>query len=109
MSEVSFDDFKKLDMRIGTVVDVSRIPRTERLYKIIVDLGDLGKKQTVSSLVGYYTPEELLSKRIVFLTNLKTTKFAGELSEGMLMAAEKGGKLALLTTDIEIENGAKIT
>lgn len=109
MSEVSFDDFKKLDMRIGTVVDVSRIPRTERLYKIIVDLGDLGKKQTVSSLVGYYTPEELLSKRIVFLTNLKTTKFAGELSEGMLMAAEKGDKLALLTTDIEIQNGAKIT
>lgn len=109
MSEVGFDDFKKLDMRIGTVVDVSRIPRTERLYKIIIDLGDLGKKQTVSSLVGYYTPEELLSKRIVFLTNLKTTKFAGELSEGMLMAAEKGGKLALLTTDIEIENGAKIT
>lgn len=109
MSEVSFDDFKKLDMRIGTVVDVSRIPRTERLYKIIVDLGDLGRRQTISSLVGYYTPEELLSKRIVFLTNLKATKFAGELSEGMLMAAEKGDKLALLTTDREIENGAKIT
>jgi len=109
LSEVSFDDFKKLDMRIGTVVDVSRIPRTERLYKIIVDLGDLGRRQAVSSLVGYYTPEELLSKRIVFLTNLKATKFAGELSEGMLMAAEKGDKLALLTTDREIENGAKIT
>ena len=109
MSEVSFDEFKKLDMRIGTVVDVSRIPRTERLYKIIVDLGDMGKKRTVSSLVGYYSPEQLLSKRIVFLTNLKATKFAGELSEGMLMAAEKGDKLALLTTDREIENGAKIT
>lgn len=109
MGEVSFDEFKRLDLRIGTVVDVSRIPRTERLYKIIVDLGELGKRQTVSSLVGYYTPEELLSKRIVFLTNLKATKFAGELSEGMLMAAEKGDKLALLTADREIENGAKIT
>lgn len=109
MSEVSFDEFKKLDMRIGTVVDVSRIPRTERLYKIIVDLGDMGRKQTVSSLVEYYSPEQLLSKRIVFLTNLKATKFAGESSEGMLMAAEKGDRLALLTTDREIENGAKIT
>ena len=109
MSEVTFDEFKRLDMRIGTVVDVERIPRTERLYKIIVDLGDLGKRQTVSSLVGYYAPEELLSKRIVFLTNLKATKFAGEPSEGMLMAAEKGDKLALLTTDRDIENGAKIT
>jgi len=106
---VSFDEFKKLDMRIGTVVDVSRIPRTERLYKIIVDLGDMGRKQTVSSLVEYYSPEQLLSKRIVFLTNLKATKFAGESSEGMLMAAEKGDRLALLTTDREIENGAKIT
>jgi len=109
LSEVSFDEFKKLDMRIGTVVDVSRIPRTERLYKIIVDLGDMGRKQTVSSLVEYYSPEQLLSKRIVFLTNLKATKFAGESSEGMLMAAEKGDRLALLTTDREIENGAKIT
>ena len=54
MSEVTFDEFKRLDMRIGTVMDVERIPRTERLYKIIVDLGDLGKRQTVSSLVGYY-------------------------------------------------------
>jgi len=109
LSEVTFDEFKRLDMRIGTVVDVERIPRTERLYKIIVDLGDLGKRQTVSSLVGYYAPEELLSKRIVFLTNLKATKFAGEPSEGMLMAAEKEDKLALLTTDRDIENGAKIT
>jgi len=109
LSEVTFDEFKRLDMRIGTVVDVERIPRTERLYKIIVDLGDLGKRQTVSSLVGYYAPEELLSKRIVFLTNLKATKFAGELSEGMLMAAEKEDKLALLTTDRDVENGAKIT
>jgi methionine--tRNA ligase beta chain len=109
LSEITFDEFKRLDMRIGTVVDVKRIPRTERLYKIIVDLGEMGKRQTVSSLVGYYTPEELLSKRIVFLTNLKATKFAGEISEGMLMAAEKGDKLALLTTDKEIENGARIT
>jgi methionyl-tRNA synthetase len=109
LSEITFDEFKRLDMRIGTVVDVKRIPRTERLYKIIVDLGEMGKRQTVSSLVGYYRPEELLSKRIVFLTNLKATKFAGEISEGMLMAAEKGDKLALLTTDKEIENGARIT
>lgn len=109
MSEISFDEFKKLDIRVGTVIDVKRIPRTERLYRIVVDLGELGKRQTVSSLVGYYAPEELLSKKIVFLTNLKASKFSGELSEGMLLAAEKGEKLALLTIDKEIENGAKIT
>jgi len=109
LSQVSFDEFKRLDMRIATVVQVERVPRTERLYKIIVDLGELGRKQTVSSLVGYYTTEELLGKRIVFLTNLKPTKFAGESSEGMLLAAEKDKKLALLTPDKEIENGARVT
>jgi len=109
MSLVSFDEFKKLDMRIGTIAQVERVPRTERLYKIIVDLGELGRRQTVSSLVGYYTAEELVGKRIVFLTNLKPTKFAGEPSEGMLLAAEKGEKLVLLTTDMEIVNGANVT
>lgn len=109
MSLVSFDEFKKLDMRIGTIAQVERVPRTERLYKIIVDLGELGRRQTVSSLVGYYTAEELVGKRIVFLANLKPTKFAGEPSEGMLLAAEKGEKLVLLTTDMEIVNGANVT
>jgi len=109
MSTVTFDEFKKLDMRIGTIAQVERVPRTERLYKIIVDLGELGRRQTVSSLVGCYTPEELLGKRIVFLANLKPTKFAGESSEGMLLAAEKGEKLVLLTTDMEIVNGANVT
>jgi methionine--tRNA ligase beta chain len=109
LSQVGFEEFKKLDMRIGTIVQVERVPRTERLYKIAVDLGDLGQKQTVSSLVGYYAPEDLVGKRIVFLANLNPTKFAGESSEGMLLAAEKEKKLALLTTDKEIENGANVT
>jgi len=109
LSQVSFDEFKKLDMRIGRVVQAERVPRTARLYKIIVDLGELGRRQTVSSLVGFYTPEELVGKRIVFLVNLQPTKFGGELSEGMLLAAEKGDKLALLTTEREIENGANVT
>jgi len=108
-SPVSFDEFKRLDMRVGTVVSVERLKRTERLYKIRVDLGELGTRQTISSLVGYYTPEQLLNKKIIFLVNLKPTKFAGELSEGMLLAAEKGEKLALLSVDREIPNGARVT
>lgn len=109
MSQVSFDEFKKLDIRIATVVQVERVPRTARLYKIIVDLGELGRRQTISSLVEYYRPEELMGRRIVFLVNLQPTKFGGEISEGMLLAAEKGDKLTLLTTEKEIENGANVT
>ena len=108
-SEVTFEDFKKLDARVGTVTQVERVPRTEKLYKILVDLGPLGARQTISSLVGYYEPEDLKGKRVVFLYNLKPTKFASEVSQGMLLAAEQEKALALLTTDREIPNGARVT
>jgi methionyl-tRNA synthetase len=107
--EVTFDEFKKIDARVGTVTQVERVPRTEKLYRILVDLGPLGIRQTLSSLVGYYEPNELVGRRIIFLHNLKPTKFSGEVSQGMLLAAEQGSELALLTTDREIPNGARIT
>jgi len=108
-AEVSFDDFKKVDARVGTITQVDRVPRTEKLYKILVDLGPLGVRQTVSSLVGYYEPEQLKGKRVVFLYNLKPSKFSGEVSQGMLLAAEQGNELALLTIDREVPNGARMT
>jgi methionine--tRNA ligase beta chain len=109
VSEIAFEDFKKLDARVGTIVEVERVPRTEKLYKIVVDLGPIGLRQTVSSLVEYYESEQLKGKRVVFLYNLKPTKFAGEVSQGMLLAAEQGKDLALLTTDRDIPNGARVT
>ncbi|MCK4243842.1 tRNA-binding protein [Candidatus Bathyarchaeota archaeon] len=109
MNIISFDDFKKIDIRTGTIIEVERVPNTRKLYKIRVDLGERGVKQTISSLVGYYTKEELLNKRAIFLANLEPAKFAGETSEGMLLAAEMNDKVVLLTTDKEIRNGAKIT
>jgi methionyl-tRNA synthetase len=109
VSEISFEDFKKLDARVGTITQVERVPRTEKLYKILVDLGALGTRQTVSSLVGFYEPDQLNGKRVVFLCNLKPTKLGGEVSQGMLLAAEQEKSLALLTTDHEIPNGARVT
>jgi len=108
-AEISFEDFKRLDIRVGNITSVERVRRTEKLYKILVDLGSFGTRQTVSSLVGYYEPNDLVGKRVIFLTNLEQAKFAGEVSQGMLLAAEADGKLALLTTDREIESGARIT
>lgn len=108
-SEITYDEFKKLDARVGTITQVERVPRTEKLYRILVDLGPLGVRQTLSSLVGYYQVEELVGKRIVFLYNLKPTKFSGEVSQGMLLAAEQGEKLALLTIDRDVPNGARMT
>ena len=107
--EVTIDEFRKLEVRVGTVVDISRVPRTEKLYKVIVDLGKYGKKQTITSLVGHYSTEELLNKRIAFVCNLKEAKFAGQLSQGMLLAASADKMLSLLTIDRDITNGARVS
>ena len=109
ISEISFEDFKRVDARVGTITEVERVARTEKLYKILVDLGPLGVRQTVSSLVGFYEPDQLKGKRVIFLYNLKPSKFSGEVSQGMLLAAEEGDKIALLTTDCEVPNGSRIT
>ncbi len=108
-TEVAIEEFKKLEVRIGTVVDVTRVPRTEKLYKVIVDLGKHGKRQTITSLVGYYEAEQLMNKRIAFLCNLKEAKFGGQVSQGMLLAASEGDRLSLLTIDRDIENGARVS
>ena len=106
---VTIEDFKQLEIRTGTVIEVTRVPRTNKLYKVIVDMGPHGRRQTITSLVEYYKAEELLHKRIVFLANLKETVFAGQKSEGMLLAASEGDKLALLTLDREVPDGSRIS
>ncbi len=107
--EVSADEFKRLEIRIGTIVEATRVPRTEKLFKVIVDLGQHGQRQTITSLVGHYEAEQLLNKKIAFLTHLKATKFAGQKSEGMLLAASDIEKLSLLTVDRDVPNGSRVS
>ena len=107
--EVTIDEFKRLEMRVGTVVEVSRVPRTNKLYRVVVDLGAHGRKQTATSLVDYYKAEELLHKRVVFLANLKPTTFAGQKSEGMLLAASEGDKLALIGIERDVPDGSLVS
>jgi len=107
--EITFEEFKRIEARVGTIKEVERVPRTEKLFRILVDLGPLGVRQTVSSLVGHYEAADLKGKRVIFLCNLKPAKFAGEVSQGMLLAAEHGEQLALLTIDRHVPNGSRIT
>src|SRR5256885_16635133 len=108
-NEVSIDEFKKLEIRVGLVVEVSRVPRTDKLYKVVVDFGPQAKRQTVTGLVGYYAAEELMNKRVAFLVNPKPAEFAGGKSEGMLLAAPYGGKVSIRTVDRDVPTGSRVS
>ena len=106
--EVTMKEFKRLDVRIGTVAEVERVPGSEKLYKMQVDMGG-EVRQIVTGLVDWYTEEDLRGKVIAVLMNLKPAKIFGQWSYGMLLAAEMGEDLALLTIDRHIDNGARVT
>lgn len=107
--EASYKDFKNLDIRIGTVKTCEQVEGSKNLYKLMVDCGEAEYRQILSSLVEYYTTEELIGKVIPVIVNLKPAKIFGQMSYGMLLAAELENQCVLLTTDKPIENGARIT
>jgi len=110
-NKISIDDFKKVDMRVGKILSVEKIPNRDKLYKLQVDIGEEKPRQIITGLVPYYSTDELLGKQIIVLANLEPAKFAGEISEGMLLAAESenNSKCVILTVDKEIEVGTRIS
>jgi len=110
-NKISIDDFKKVDMRVGKILSVEKIPNRDKLYKLQVDIGEEKPRQIITGLVPYYSTDELLGKQIIVLANLEPVKFAGEISEGMLLAAESENhsKCVILTVDKEIEVGTRIS
>jgi len=110
-NKISIDDFKKVDMRVGKIISVEKISNRDKLYKLQVDIGEEIPRQIITGLVPYYQAEELLGKQIIVLANLEPAKFAGEISDGMLLAAESEDhtKCVILTVDKEIEVGTRIS
>ncbi len=109
LGALSYKDFKKLDIRIGTVETCEKVEGSDKLYRLRVDCGEDELRQILTSLVDWYTAEELVGKVIPVLVNLKPAKIFGQTSYGMLLAAEIEDECVLLTTDREIQNGARIT
>ena len=105
---VSIREFKRLDIRTGTVKEIEQIIGSNKLYKLQVDMGD-HIRQIVTGLVEYYKADEIKGKIICIICNLKPAKIFGNESNGMLLTAERDGKLAILTTDRDIPNGSKVS
>lgn len=106
--KISFDDFMKTDLRVGRILEVNDHPNADKLYVIKVDLGEGEPRQIVAGMKKYYSKENMVGKRIIVVTNLQPVKLRGIESKGMLLAAEKGDLVTLLTTDEEVEPGSKI-
>ncbi len=108
--QVDIDLFARIKLRTATIEKVEAVPKSKKLYQIQLDVGELGKRQIVSGIAPYYTPEELVGKQIVIVANLKPTKFMGVESQGMLLAAstDGDGTLAILTPDKPIASGSRV-
>jgi len=106
--EISFAEFQKLDLRIGKIAEATPIPNSKKLIKIIVEFGS-EKRQAVAGLLKYYTPEQLVGKKCVFLLNLQRRVLAGEESQCMILAAEDSeGNVVVLVPEKDIAEGSKI-
>lgn len=104
---ISIDDLAKVELQIGQIVEVERVEKSKKLYKLLVDIGT-EKRTVVSGIVPYYTEDELLNMKIVVVTNLKPAKLCGIESNGMLLAAGDTDVVKLLTINGDIENGTNI-
>ncbi len=106
--EITFEEFEKLDFRVGKILEVEAIPKSKKLMRVVVDFGT-ERRQAVAGLLQYYKPEELVNKKCVFLLNLKRRMMAGVESQCMILAAEDNqGKVVVLQPEKDITEGSKI-
>lgn len=107
MSLATIEDFKKIDLRVAKVIEVSEIPGADRLWKLELDLG-LEKKTIVAGVKKFYSADQLRGKSIVILHNLAPSVIRGVESCGMLLAAKNNDQLTILTVDQDIPAGSLI-
>ncbi len=106
--ECSYDEFMKMDIRTATVLEAERVPKTDKLLKLLIDTG-IDQRTIVSGIAEYYTPEEMVGKQICILANLAPRKIKGIESKGMiLMAKEESGKMRIVTPEERLANGSCI-
>ena len=107
-AEITFEEFEKVQLRVGEIVACERVPKSSKLLHETVKFGD-EVRSVVSGIAKHYAPEDLIGKKVVFVTNLAPRKVCGILSEGMILAAEDSdGTLALVTPDKDVKSGTQL-
>ncbi len=104
---MTYDDFAKLDLRVGRVISAEKMENAEKLLKLIVKIGE-EQRTLVAGIAKSYAPPELIGKNIIVLVNLEPRVLKGIESQGMLLAAETSSGHVLLTTDRDAPDGSKV-
>jgi methionine--tRNA ligase beta chain len=113
--QISFEEFKKVEIRIGKIISCEKVQDADKLLKLQVDFGPSSIsgqvheiRQIISGIAESFTPEEMVGKSLPFVVNLEYRKFKGEESQGMLMATGVDGKVVLLEPASEVPIGAEV-
>jgi methionyl-tRNA synthetase len=105
---INFDDFSKMDIRVGTILEAEKVPKADKLLKLLVDTG-IDKRTVVSGIAEHFNPENLIGQQVSILINLEPRKLKGIESQGMILMAENElGKLVFVAPNTATNNGAII-
>jgi methionyl-tRNA synthetase len=96
---IEYSDFAKLDMRVGLIIQCEKVPKSKNLFKLTINCGEKEKRQIITGISQFYSPEELVERKVVVLVNLKPKKIMGLESQGMLLAADLNNVPFLLKID----------
>ena len=108
-AEISVDDFFKAELRVGKVVECEKVPKADKLLCSKIDVGEDRLRTVVSGIAKYYSPEQMVGKNVVLVSNLKPVKLRGILSEGMILCAEdKDGRLSVISPDGDVAPGGEV-
>lgn len=107
---ITYDDFKKIELKVGKITDARPVEGTKKLVKLTVDLNEIGPRTLVAGIADRYQPNELVGKFIIVVANMQPAVIRGIKSDGMLLAAVAEGEheLSLVTLDRPIEPGTKV-
>ncbi len=110
MDEINYDDFSKIDFRVGEIKSAEEVEGSDKLIKMKVDFGDLGEKQVFSGIRKWYKSEDLIGKKTVFVVNLPVRLIMGQDSEAMIFTAEEDDSkdVSVIILDREVKNGSRV-
>ena len=106
---ISFEDFKKLDLRVVKIIEAEKVENSEKLVKLRIDLGNKEERQIIAGIGKAYEPQDLIGKKIIIVANLEPRSLIGLESQGMLLAASGENGPVLLVPEKDVESGSAIS